>query len=162
MDLTLVIVALIMGLVGLLGVILPMLPGTILSYVGFLCVYFVSSSSITMTQLVIWGIISVIAIVLDYVLPGYFSKVFGGTKAGITGATVGTFVGLVFGVPGIIFGPFVGAVVGELIGSKVEFSKAVKVGFGSMLSFFVGTGIKLIAGIYMLYYIIKEFIMVVF
>lgn len=162
MDLTLVIVALIMGLVGLLGVILPVLPGTILSYAGFLCVYFTTGSSITATQLIVWGVVSVIAIVLDYVLPGYFSKVFGGTKAGITGATVGTFVGLIFGVPGIILGPFVGAVLGELIGSKVELSKAIKVGLGSMLSFFVGTGIKLIAGIYMLYYIVKEFIMVVF
>lgn len=161
MDLALVIVALIMGIVGLLGVILPVLPGTILSYAGFLCVYFTTGSSITITQLVVWGIISVIAIVLDYVLPGYFSKVFGGTKSGITGATVGTFVGLIFGIPGIIFGPFVGAVLGELIGSKVEFSQAVKVGFGSMLSFFVGTGIKLIAGLYMMYYIVKELIMVV-
>ena len=74
MDLALVIVALIMGLVGLLGVILPVLPGTILSYAGFLCVYFTTGSSITITQLVIWGVVSVIAIVLDYVLPGYFSN----------------------------------------------------------------------------------------
>lgn len=161
MDLTLAIVALIMGIVGLLGVILPVLPGTIFSYAGLLCVYFTTVSSITITQLAVCGILSVAAIVLDYVLPGYFSKLFGGTKAGITGATVGTFVGILFGVPGIIFGPFIGAVIGEMYGSKVAFDQAIKVGFGSMLSFFVGSGIKLLLGLYMLYYIAKEFIMVV-
>lgn len=161
MDIVLVVIALIMGVIGLLGVIVPVLPGTILSFAGLLCAYFIDGSTISETQLVIWGVVSVIAIVLDYVLPGYFSKLFGGTKAGITGATVGTFVGLIFGVPGIILGPFFGAVLGEMLGSKVEFMQALKVGLGSMLSFLVGTGIKLIAGIYMLYYIIKVLVVVI-
>ena len=155
------VIALIMGVIGLLGVIVPVLPGTILSFAGLLCAYFIDGSTIRETQLVIWGVVSVVAIVLDYVLPGYFSKLFGGTKAGITGATVGTFVGLIFGVPGIILGPFFGAVLGEMLGSKVEFMQALKVGLGSMLSFLVGTGIKLIAGIYMLYYIIKVLVVVI-
>ena len=80
MDITLAIVGLIMGIIGLLGVIIPVLPGTILSYIGLLSVYFISGNSISTLQLVICGIASVVVVVLDYILPGYFSKMFGGTK----------------------------------------------------------------------------------
>ena len=158
MNITLIIIALIFGLAGLVGVIVPIIPGTILSFIGLLCVYFTAGSAITITQLIAWGVISVIAIVLDYVLPGYFSKLFGGTKAGIMGVTIGTFVGLCFGIVGIIFGPFIGAIIGEIAGSKTPLDKAFKVGFGSLLSFLAGTGVKLIAGVCMFYHIIKAFI----
>lgn len=156
------IIALIAGAIGLLGVILPVLPGTILSFGGMICAYFVQGSTITMTQLVICGILSIIVVVLDYLLPGYFTKLFGGTKAGITGATIGTFVGFLFGIPGIILGPFFGAVIGEMVGSKTTFDNAINIGLGSMLSFLVGSGIKLIVGVYMMFYIIKSFIAVMF
>ncbi len=155
------IIALIAGAIGLLGVILPVLPGTLLSFGGMLCAYFVQGSTITMTQLVVCGVLSIIVIILDYLLPGYFTKLFGGTKAGITGATIGTFVGLLFGIPGIILGPFAGAVIGEMVGSKATFDNAINIGLGSMLSFLVGSGIKLIVGVYMMFYIIKSFIAVV-
>lgn len=156
------IIALIAGAIGLLGVILPVLPGTILSFGGMICAYFVQGSTITMTQLVICGILSIIVVALDYLLPGYFTKLFGGTKAGITGATIGTFVGFLFGIPGIILGPFFGAVIGEMVGSKTTFDNAINIGLGSMLSFLVGSGIKLIVGVYMMFYIIKSFIVVMF
>ena len=161
MDITLIVIALIVGVVGLLGVIVPVLPGTIFSYIGLVCAYFVTGTTVTTNQLIIWGIVAFLAIVLDYILPGYFSKLFGGTKAGITGATVGMFVGILFGPVGIILAPFAGAVVGEMIGGKIPFEAALKVGFGSMLSFIVGTGIKLVAALYMLYYIVKVLIVVI-
>ena len=99
---------------------------------------------------------------LDYILPGYFSKMFGGTKYGITGATIGTILGMFFGIAGIILGPFIGAVAGEMIGKKIELSQAIKVGLGSMMAFFAGTGLKLIVGVYMFYHIVKEFICYIF
>lgn len=162
MDTGLMVIALIACAIGLLGVILPVLPGTILSFGGMLCAYFVQGSTITMTQLVVCGALSIIVVVLDYLLPGYFTKLFGGTKAGITGATIGTFVGFLFGIPGIILGPFFGAVIGEMVGSKTTLDNAINIGLGSMLSFLVGSGIKLIVGIYMMFYIIKSFIAVMF
>ena len=116
MDLMLLIIGVILGVVGLLGAVIPVLPGTILSYIGFMCVYFVDGSSISTLQLVLCGIVSIAVIVLDYILPGYISKLFGGTKYGITGATIGTIVGMFFGFVGIIIGPFVGAFIGEMIG----------------------------------------------
>ncbi len=162
MDLTLSIIALILGIIGLAGVFITGLPGTVFSYAGLVCVYFNSNSTISTLQLIICGILSVVVLVLDYILPGYFSKLFGGTKYGIWGATIGTFIGLFYGFWGIILGPFIGAVIGELIGDKIKFWQAVKVGFGSMLAFFTTTGIKLIIGLYLFYYIVKELILVIF
>ena len=162
MEIGLIIIALVASIVGLVGVVVPVLPGTLLSFVGLLCAYFVTGSTITMTQLVVCGILSLIVILLYYLLHGYFTKVFGGTKAGITGATIGTFVGLLFGLPGIILGPFFGAVIGEMVSSNQDIDKALTIGLGSLLSFLVGSGIKLIVGLYMLYHIVKVFIGLVF
>ncbi|MBR5334028.1 MAG: DUF456 domain-containing protein, partial [Alistipes sp.] len=101
--------AIVCGIVGILGAVLPILPGTLLSFVGLVCAYLTPASEITRGQLWMWGLISAIIIVLDYILPGYFSKVFGGSKAGITGATIGVFAGMIFMGPiGIIAGPFIG------------------------------------------------------
>lgn len=159
MDIVLIIVALIATIVGLIGVIVPVLPGTLLSYAGMICISYVDgATTITTTQLVVCGVISVIVILLDYFLPGYFTKLFGGSKAGITGATIGTLIGVFFGLPGILLGPFVGAVAGEMIVSKVEFAVALKIGLGSFLSFLVGSGIKLIVGVYITIQVVKAFI----
>lgn len=151
------ICAIVCGIVGILGAVLPILPGTLLSFVGMVCAYLTPASEISRGQLLMWGVISAIIIILDYILPGYFSKVFGGSKAGITGATIGVFAGMIFMGPiGIIAGPFIGAVIGEMLRQKQTLDKALVVGFGSLLSFFVGTGIKLIAGGFMMYYIWKD------
>ena len=160
MDIALSIIAFVMGLVGLVGVIIPVIPGTLLSYVGLVCVYFADGATVTITKLAIFGILSILVILLDYLLPGYFSKIFGGTKYGIWGATVGTILGIFFGVVGIILGPFVGAVAGEVLGAKSELSKAVKVGFGSLLAFFAGSGVKLIIGVYLFVCIVRNIIVV--
>ena len=158
MDTTLGVIAIICGIIGLLGAVIPVLPGTIISYAGLLCISFSSYSELSMATLVVWGVIAVAVIVMDYVLPGYFSKKFGGTKAGVIGATVGTIAGIFFGPLGIILGPFVGAVVGEMLAKKLTFEEALKVGFGSLMSFLVGTLFKLVVGGFLLYYIIKDVI----
>lgn len=157
MDTFLAISAIICGVVGIIGAVVPIIPGTILSYAGLVLAYCTEHSSISEGTLWLWGAISLIVIILDYILPGYFSKVFGGSKAGIMGATIGVLIGaVVMGPIGIVMGPFVGAVVGEMINERRPLDKALIVGFGSLLSFFVGTGIKLIAAGWMMYYIWKD------
>lgn len=158
MNTLLIVAAIACGIIGLLGAIIPVLPGTLLSLAGLILAYFTDGSEITVNMLIIWSIISVFVVILDYILPGYFSKRFGGTKSGVTGATVGVILGMFFGPVGIIFGPFIGAVAGELLGNNLSFDKAIVVGFGSLLSFFVGTGFKLIVGVLLLFYIIKDII----
>ncbi len=162
MDTFLAICAVLCGILGLLGAILPILPGTMLSFAGMLCAYFTTTSALSEGQLWLWGAISAVIIILDYILPAYFSKLFGGSKAGIWGATIGVVVGMfTMGPLGIILGPFVGAVAGEMLNQKQPLDKAIVVGAGSLLSFFVGTGIKLIAGGFMMYYIWADVIMLI-
>lgn len=158
MENILSIIAIACGIVGLLGTVLPVLPGTIVSYLGLLLIAFRPDSEISLSMLIIWGVLSVAVIVMDYILPAFLSKRFGGTKAGSTGATIGTILGIFGGPIGIILGPFFGAVIGELMAEKLSFNEAIKVGVGSMLSFLVGTFFKLVVGGLMLFYIIKDII----
>lgn len=161
MTTLLIILAVTFGFLGLLGAIVPVIPGTILSYAGLVCIYFTDGSTVTNMQLIIWGVLSFVVIFMDYVLPGYFSKMFGGSKKGIIGANVGTIIGIFFGPAGIITGPFLGAFIGELINDGDSLAKALKVGFGSTLSFIAGTGAKLIVGGFILYYILSDTIALV-
>lgn len=158
----LLILALVLGLIGLAGAVLPVLPGTVLSYLGLLCLGFVPESSVGTSVMLTWALVALVVIVSDYFLPGYFSKLCGGTKAGITGATIGAILGVFFlNVLGIVLGPFVGAVVGEMVSGKLPLRKAIVVGLGALMSFFVGTGVKLVVGIWMLYIIVAEFVGIV-
>ena len=156
METLLIISAIVCGLIGIIGSVVPILPGPALSFVGLLCAYLSDGSSITTGMLWMWGAITTVVSIMDYVLPGYFSKVFGGSKAGITGATLGVFAGLFMGPIGIILGPFAGAVIGEMLNQHRTLDEAVKVGFGSLLSFIVGTGLKLVVAGMMMYYIAQD------
>lgn len=161
MDIIVSILAVVCGLIGLLGAVVPVLPGTIVSYLGLVLINLASWSEITSTQLIVWGIISAVVIGLDYVLPGYFSKLFGGSKRGIMGANIGVFAGILFGPWGVILGPFLGAFIGEMLNENTSKELAFKVACGSLLSFFTGTGLKLVAGGMMFYYIARDIVVAV-
>ncbi len=114
-----------------------MVPGPALSYFGMLCAYWTDTSTLTSGKMWLWGVLTAVVTALDYILPAYFSKMFGGSRAGIIGATVGVFAGMILlGPLGIVLGPFVGAVAGELLHDRENADKALKVGFGSLVSFF--------------------------
>ena len=142
MDIVLVILAAVFLFVGMLGCILPMLPGPPLAYAGMLLLHLTDRVQFTTTQLLVWLLLVVATVVLDYVTPLLGSKYSGGSKWGERGCMIGTVIGLFFAPWGIIIGPFVGAVVGELLGDK-ELSQALKSGFGSFLGFLFGTVLKL-------------------
>ena len=143
MDTLLSVLAVLFGVVGCVGCIVPVLPGVALAYIGYLCLYLCSYSEISVTWLVVFGVLTLLVSILDYVLPAFMTKKFGGSKAGERGAIAGVLGGFLFGPIGIIVGPFVGAVLGELIFDSSDKQRALRSGFGSFLSFFVGTGIKL-------------------
>ena len=96
-----------------------------------------------MAWLITFGVLTVIVSILDYLLPSYMTKKFGGSKAGERGAMAGVLAGFILGPVGIILGPFFGAVIAELIYDGSNSQRAFRSGLGSFLSFFVGTGIKL-------------------
>ena len=95
--------------------------------------------------------------IVDYVVPIWGTRKFGGSKYGTRGATVGLIIGLFLGPAGIIIGPFVGAIIGELI-FRDDMKYAIKAGFGSLLGFLTGVGLKLAASLVMTFYFVKELI----
>ncbi|MFI3318886.1 MAG: DUF456 domain-containing protein [Rikenellaceae bacterium] len=150
MDLLLSILALLFSLLGLLGAILPILPGPALGYIGLICAYLCDHSLITPTQMWIWAGVCIVVTIIDYILPAYMTKIFGGSRSGVVGATIGMLAGFVMFPPlGIIICPMFGAVLGEMIHDKSDVNRAFKVAVGSLLSFIVGSGLKLMVAIFM-------------
>lgn len=144
MNIFLLVLAFLMMLIGLIGCIVPGLPGTPIAYIGLWIAQATEQIHFSWQFLLIWGIVVVIISVLDYVVPAWGTKHYGGTKWGVWGSTIGVFVGLFFGAMGVIFGPLVGAVIGELISGK-QLNDALKAGWGSFVGILFGTILKLIA-----------------
>lgn len=148
MDITLSIFAFLLSILGIIGCVVPILPGLVFNYAALLLAYACSYSQISLSTMLIWLAVTIIVSILDYFLPVYMTKVFGGSRSGAVGALVGLIAGMIwFNIVGAILGPFVGAVLGELMNDRNDVSKAFRVGFGSFLAFFLGTGAKLIAAV---------------
>ena len=143
MDIFLLIVAGVLMVVGIIGCIVPGLPGTPIAYAGLWIAQATDRVDFSWQTLLIWGIVTLVVSALDYVVPAWGTKQFGGTKWGVWGSTIGVFAGLFFGAVGVIVGPLAGAIIGELIGGK-KVGEALKAGWGSFIGIFFGTVIKLI------------------
>ena len=130
-------------LIGIIGCIVPGLPGVPVAYVGLWIAQATDKIDFSWQFLLIWGIVTVVVSILDYIVPAWGTKKYGGTKYGVWGSTIGVIVGLFFGAVGVIIGPLVGAVLGELISGK-QFNEALRAGWGSFIGILVGTVLKLV------------------
>jgi uncharacterized protein len=157
MDYLLLTVGILFIILGIIGCLAPVLPGPPLSYLGLVLVHFTHFADISTNLFIILGIIVVVVSILDYVVPIWGTRKFGGSKYGARGATVGLIIGLFLGPVGIIIGPFVGAFVGELI-FKDDVMYALKAGFGSLLGFMTGVGLKLATSLAITFYFIRSLI----
>ena len=120
-------------ILGILGSIIPVMPGPIFSFIGLVLLYFGKPDSISIFSLAIFGTIMVILIIADYIAPILGAKFSGASKSGLIGAILGCLVGIVFFPPmGMFIGAFIGAVIGEMADGKKSMS-AVKAGVGTLL-----------------------------
>ena len=143
MDMIFIILSLLCLFAGLLGCVLPALPGPPTSYIGLLLLHFTDKVQFTTTQLLVWlGIVGIIQI-LDYFIPMLGAKYSDGSKWGSWGAFIGSILGVFFLPWGLLAGPFLGAVMGELLGDR-SLQQALKSGIGSLLGFLFGTILKLV------------------
>ena len=157
MDYFLLILAILMMLIGLAGCILPIIPGPPISWIGLLLIEFSRFGNFSSRYLLITALIAIAVTALDYLIPIWSTKKFGGSKAGMWGATIGMIVGIIFSPIGMILGAFAGAVVGEAIEGK-DSTSAFKSGFGTFIGFMLGIGLKLITSIIFTFHFVKELI----
>lgn len=148
--------AVLLTVIGAVGCVAPVLPGVVLCYGGLLCTFFREGSTLSPTLMWIWLAIVIVVSLVDYFLPAYMTKTFGGSRQATIGATIGAIGGFFFGPLGVIAGPFIGALIGEMMHNHDDLNGAIKVGLGSFLSFIVGTGIKLLAASGMLIYVCRD------
>lgn len=153
-DYLFLILASAMMIIGIIGCMVPVLPGPPLSFIGLLILHFTDFAEFGINLLIILGSVSVLVAIFDYIVPIWGTKRFGGTKNGIRGATIGLVAGLFFGPAGIILGPFIGAVIGEMM-HKSDFNYAIRAGTGSLLGFMAGIGLKLVTSLIITFYFIR-------
>ena len=130
--------ALLVMLAGLVGGLIPGFPGTLVvlaAAIGHRLCF--GAASVNQSVLIILVLLTVVALVFDFVVGWLGASKFGATWRGAVGAVLGGIVGLFFGLPGIIVGPFVGATLLELTGGR-EWKPAAKAGLGATLGLFVG------------------------
>ncbi|MGI6323900.1 MAG: DUF456 domain-containing protein [Bacteroidales bacterium] len=156
-DYVLLILGIILMLTGIIGCLVPVLPGPPLSFLGLIMLHLTRFAKFSSTLLITLAVITIVVTILDYIVPIWGTKKFGGSKYGTRGATVGLIIGLFLGPVGIVVGPFIGAIVGELI-FKDDMKYAVKAGFGSLLGFLTGIGLKLATSFVMTFYFVKALI----
>lgn len=136
-----VLVAAMMAL-GLVGVVVPALPGTALVFGGFLLGAWIDDfERIAVSTVVIAGVIALLGLLADYVSGMLGAKRAGASKLAIVGALLGTIFGLFFGVIGLLFFPLIGAVIGEYL-SISDLRRAGNVGVATWIGMLVGAAIK--------------------
>lgn len=155
MDILLFVAGIACLLTGLAGAILP-LPGPPLSFAGLILLHISKFAEFSNTVLYSLGFVTIVIAVLDYYIPIWGTKKFGGTRYGAIGATLGLLVGFFF-IPavGMFVGTFLGALIGELIGGS-QIKSALKSAVGSFVGFLTGIVMKVILCLIMIGYAVVE------
>jgi hypothetical protein len=151
------LIAILAAIVGAAGSFLPILPGPPIAWAALLLLYFFPGNTFTTQTIIVHGLIVAGITVLDYFIPIWGTKRFGGTKSGERGSMVGLLLGLFTPPLGIIIGPFLGAFVGELIQGSSR-NQAFKSAIGSFLGFLAGVFLKLAYCLYVIWLIIAVWI----
>ncbi|OGP94208.1 MAG: hypothetical protein A2Z19_00895 [Deltaproteobacteria bacterium RBG_16_54_18] len=144
MTITLIILGLIVALVGIIGCILPVIPGPPLSYASLFILSIAKNwEPFNMTFLIFMGVVLVAVLLVDYIFPAIGARRYGASRTGVWCALIGMLVGIFFIPPwGMFIGAFAGAVIGELaFGKKAK--EALKAGWGIFVGTMAGIGVKL-------------------
>lgn len=143
MTILLWLVGIALVLVGLIGIVLPALPGTILIFAGLLLAAWADGfARVGIGPLILIGLIAAVSYAVDFVAAAAGAQRIGASRRAVIGAALGTLLGLPFGLPGVIFGPLAGALLGEWTVHR-DLRRAGRAGFGAWIGFLVGTGVKI-------------------
>lgn len=149
-SLILWIIGAILTAIGLAGLLLPIVPGAPLLFLGLLFGAWAEDFRyVGIWTLLILAGMAVLTYVVEFIASILGVKKYGGSRRAMAGATLGGIVGLFLGVPGILLGPFVGAVIGELSLQR-SLDQASRAGFGTVVGLAIGVAGKLAIGIAMI------------
>lgn len=148
MDIILLVAGILCLLTGLAGAVLP-IPGPPLSFAGMIALHYSRFAEFSQTTLIVFGVLTVMVTVLDYYVPIWGTKKFGGTRWGMYGSGIGLIAGLFLGPFGIIIGPFAGAFIGEYLHDKST-GRALRAAVGSFLGLMAGIAVKVLLCLVML------------
>ncbi len=136
------LVAATLVLAGLVGVVLPVMPGAVLVYLGLLLAAWIDGfTRVGPITIVVLTLATTLVYVIDFAAGTYGAKHLGASRRAVWGAAIGTLVGLFFGLPGILIGPFLGAVAGEYTAHR-QLAKAGRAGAGTWLGLALGAAAK--------------------
>lgn len=155
----LIFIGIILNIIGIIGIVVPALPGIILNYLALFLLYISKGEeAIGLSVLITFGLLTLLVALLDHILPLAGAKKFGASRTGIIFAVIGMITGMIFFPPfGIFFGLLIGAFVGELIAGKNQ-SQAFKAGFVTFLGVLTTMMAKLMLAVVMtVYYLWHSF-----
>jgi len=144
------VLAALIVIVGLVGTVLPVIPGTILIFAGlFIAAWADQFARVGVVGLSVIGVLAILAFVADFVASLLGAKRVGASPQALVGATIGGLIGLFLGIPGMIIGPFIGAVGGELL-ARGRLAQAGKVGFGTWVGLVFAAVVKVVIAFMMI------------
>ena len=143
MDALLWVLAIALVATGVAGTVLPALPGAVLVFAGIaLAAWIDDFARISVTSVVVAGVLTLLAFAADYVAAALGAKKAGASRLALVGAALGTVAGVFTGFIGLLFLPLAGAAAGEWL-SRRDVLRAGKVGVATWIGLLVGTAVKL-------------------
>ena len=156
LEISMIIIGFLLLLIGLVGAILPVLPGPIFTFLGLLVFhFFIDDIDFEDFEIIIYALITSLVFFIDYLFQFYGVKQFGGGKNALLGTMIGIICGFFLVPLGLIIGPFLGAFFGAILDNKEQI-QALKIASGAVLGFFFGTLVKLGFSIFIIYLIIQK------
>src|SRR5579885_747262 len=102
--------AVLLVLGGLVGTVVPALPGVLLVFAGlWLGAWMDGYRHVGMFTLTFLGALAALSLVVDFFAAALGARRVGASPRAVSGAALGSFIGCFFGLPGLVLGPFLGA-----------------------------------------------------
>ncbi len=152
-----IFLGMVLNIIGVVGAVVPGIPWPQISYLTLILAQLCLHAPFSWNFIILWGIISVALLVVDYVLPIRGAKKFWWSKWGNVGCLIGILVGLFMGPVGILIGPFAGAFVGEYL-YQGNGQQSLKAALGAFVGFMSGIILKLIISIVLFGYFLAAVI----
>ncbi|WP_028307271.1 DUF456 domain-containing protein [Desulfitibacter alkalitolerans] len=150
MDAIIIAISYLLMIVGVIGTILPALPGLILVLMGIIIYgWHIGFDVLGYSFLTTMVLLTIIGTFVDILGSMVGAKKYGASKLSILSMVVGLVFGFfTLGLPGLIIGPAVAVIFTEMFKGK-SLNEALKVTLGIVLGFLSGIAFRFVIGIAM-------------